>query len=61
MVLLPLASLSQHNDSICPKQLKINCSGNLDTIKLNHQQTIIYLLEIIKGLGMKPDSIKLEK
>ena len=67
MVLLPKASLSQHVDSIrtdtlCPIRAMNQCKGQLDSIRIKNQQTVDYLLEIMRAFDIKePDKLKLEK
>ena len=67
IVLLPKVSLSQHVDStqtdtICPIRAMNQCKGQLDSIRIKNQQTVDYLLEIMRALDIKePDKLKLQK
>ena len=67
MLLSPKASLSQHVDStqadtLCPIIAMNQCKWQLDSIGIKNQQTVDYLLEIMRAFDIKePDKLKLEK
>ncbi len=61
MALLSHPALIDSTDTLTRQQeLRINLHQSCDTIRAKTQQTAIHLQEIIKALGIKPDTIKFE-
>ena len=67
MLLSPKASLSRvidtnKTDILCPIMAMNQCSVQLDSIRIKTQQTVDYLIEIMRAFDIKePDKLKLEK
>lgn len=42
------------------QEIKRNLNQKCDSIKIKAQQTAVYLKEIMKAFGIKPDTLKIE-